>query len=126
MSWQDAAWTIVLAAPCVGVLAVGVLALLHEEVVKSRHLGPLQLQRVVRRADSGLLTDYLTNGAGTPSTPSARTSPLAASMVRRADPELLQDHLAERRKARRPFRRRVAPVPRSRPARPPHLVPLSA
>lgn len=123
MGLQDVTWTMALVAPFAGVVAVAALALLHEDTFKSRRLGIVQLQQTARRADSGLLADYLADGAGTPP---ARVPLGAAAMARRADPDLLHDHLAERRKLRRPFRRRVAPLPRSRPTRPSHLVPLSA
>ena len=123
MGWQDVVWTLVLVAPCAGVVAVAVLALLHEDLPQGygRRLGPVRRRQAVRRADSELLVSYLADSAD-PASPAGLPP---APMVRRASPELLQEHLAERRKVPRPVRRRVRGQPGSRATGPTRLVPFS-
>jgi hypothetical protein len=121
MGWQDVVWTMVLVAPCAGVVAIAVLALLHEDVPLGRRLGLVQRRQAVRRAHSELLASYLADSLEPASPPAVPP----AAMVRRASPELLQEHLAERRKVLRPFRRRARAQPRSRATGPTRLVPFS-
>jgi hypothetical protein len=140
---------LVLAGPCAGLLAVAALALLHEDLGRWRQLPHVSHRIATRRASAGLLRAYLEDaggaagltgptggadyicaaeytGAAPPWWRRLHRTPMAA-VARRADAWILEEYLAERRRAPAP-----PPVPGpaaqppARPSRAARFAALSA